>query len=149
MANYDNINLKKGSYDITLFTNDVTEGGDNQLTVVAIPTTKRNQETGQADNKVVDLLRIKNTFHIIAYITNYGGKLATAIKEELKALFKGAGENTGAPIVLTYDGLTYNVYAQKWVINKLHSPKEITTTATITDVALYMVTLDLVEGVAA
>lgn len=146
MANYDNINLSKGALSITLFTNDCTEGGENQITVLPIPTTKKNQPTGQKPTKVVDLLRITNTFHIIAYITAFGGKTGLQIKQDLKNLFKGAGIEGGS-ITLTYDDETFSVFAQKWVINKVHAPKTITTSTTVKDVALYMCTLDLVEGV--
>lgn len=146
--NYSDIRLQKGSLDITLFTNDVTEGGDNQLTVIPIPTTKGNQPSGQKDTKVVDLLRITNTFHIIAYITSLGGKSGFTIKQELKSLFKGAGIEGGAT-TLTYDTETFDVFAQKWVIKKMHTPIEISTDTDITDVALYMITLDLVEGISA
>ncbi len=145
MANDSDIRLKKGLYDITLFTNDSTEGGDNTLTVVNIPTTKKNQSNGQTDSKVVDLLRITNTFHIICYITNTSTKTANQIKRDLKTLFKGAGESTAAPIELTYDGETFNVFAQKWVINKLHTPVNISSTNE--QWAHYMVTLDLIEGI--
>ena len=142
---YADINLVKGAYDITLFTNQITEGGENQLTVVPIPTTKTDQESGQKETKVVDLLRITNTFHTIAYLTNSGGLNATEIKENLKTMFKGAGIS-GGPIVLTYDGLTYNVFAQKWVIQKMLESKDIISNVGTTDVAHYMCTLDLVEG---
>lgn len=144
--NYDNINLTKGALDITLFTNDVTEGGENKLTVLPIPATKKDQPDGQKPTKIVDLLRITNTFHIIAYITAFGGKTGLQIKQDLKSLFRGAGIAGGA-ITLTYDSETFDVFAQKWVINKVHAPKSITINPTIADVALYMCTLDLVEGV--
>ncbi len=143
--NYDNIRMVKGDYDLTLFTNDVTEGGENQLTIIPIPATKKDQPTGEKDTKIVDLLRITNTFHIICYIVARGGKTGVEIKKDLKKLFKGAGIAGGA-IQLTYDTETFDVFAQKWVINKLHAPKSITTNSGITDVALYMCTLDLVEG---
>ena len=140
---YDNIVLSKGTYSITLFTNDASESGDNKLIVIPIPTTKTNQSSGQKETKVVDLLRITNTLHIVGYISNLGGVDANTIKQNLITLFKGAG-TTGGAITLTYDNVSYSVFIQKWIIQKLHVPISITTSTT--DVAYYTVTLDFVVG---
>jgi hypothetical protein len=143
MNHYDNIVLSKGTYSITLFTNDASESGDNKLIVIPIPTTKTNQSSGQKETKVVDLLRITNTLHIVGYISNLGGVDANTIKQNLITLFKGAG-TTGGAITLTYDNVSYSVFIQKWIIQKLHVPISITTSTT--DVAYYTVTLDFVVG---
>jgi len=143
MAHQDNIRLVKGTYDITLFTTDASESGENKMTVIPIPTTSSGQTSGQKVTKVVDLLRITNTFHIMAYITNLGGVTANVIKQNLITLFKGAGVD-GGHIDLYYDNDTYHVFAQKWVIQKVRTPTTITTATT--DVPYYIVTLDFVEG---
>ncbi len=144
MEDYDDVVLSKGVYTITIFTNDVTEGGDNTLTVINIPTTKKNQSEGQKETKVVDLLRIKNSFHIVGYLTNTSSKTAQQVKEDLKTIFKGGGESTGNPISLSYDGMSFGTYPEKWTINKLHTPKNLSSTDE--QWAHYMVTIDLVEG---
>jgi len=143
MNHYDNIVLSKGAYSVTLFTTETSENGDNKLIVIPIPTTKTNQSAGQKETKVVDLLRITNTLHLVTYITNLGGVTANTIKQNLITMFKGAG-TTGGAISLTYDNSTYDVFIQKWTIQKLHVPTG-TATAT-TDVPYYTVTLDFVVG---
>lgn len=111
------ITFSKGVYSAGIHVDSINEEYSNKLTVVAIPTTKKDQPTGKKDAKVVDLLRITHQFVIKGKITNETSKTAKEIKENLFKIATGGGI-AGGNISMSYEGDIYEGYLEKIVCIK-------------------------------
>lgn len=109
MTTYDNIKFTKGSDVVYLASALVEENIINKLNVISTPTTETTPNTTQ----ILNLNRVENRFTITGHL-NYG-KLGTetettakAKKDLLKTMFA-----KGSVVVMTYEGTSYNVAAEK------------------------------------
>ena len=138
----------KGSTAVTIYANTVAEGYVNKLFVITIPTATGNQAVGTADNKVVDLLRNTRTFVVKGFITGTDSKTARAVRDELRYIFNGAGQN-GGTTAMVYDTDTINGFMEK--LNIVHDatdePADFESGLTsYQEVAKYEVAITFVEG---
>ena len=145
MATNDDIRLAKGVFNITLFTTNDTENLKNNLQKIPPIQPAGKQELGPKETKVVDLLRITETFVFGCVITKSGSTSAKTVKKNLQSLAKGAGVNGGTPATLYYEDETFSVYVEDLVIKKVKNDNAVENYSG-DDAAEYMVTITLVKG---
>ncbi|MHA1690044.1 MAG: hypothetical protein ACTSU7_00270 [Candidatus Heimdallarchaeaceae archaeon] len=145
MAVNDDITLAKGSVSVTLFTISEAESLKNILQVVPGVVSADNQDGGSKVATVVDLLRIQETFSFDVGITKTATYTAKQIKEQLKLIFHGANVES-APITLTYEDESIDVFFQDLVIKKVSNDNVVSTSYTGNDAMEYRATVTLVKG---
>jgi len=149
MATNDDIVISKGDLSVTLFTVDGTaENIKNVLKVIASSggTSNSNQEDGAKETKIVDLLRITESYHIEGYIHDSATKTAKQIKDDLKSIVNGAGIN-GGEISIVYEDTTITGYIEDLTIKKVINDDVAGSGYTGKDSADYRVTLEFIKGV--
>ena len=145
MATKDDITLSKGGKTFTLWTVQDAENFQNKLVVKPAVITPKNQEDGAKPSMVVDLLMITHTFHFEGFIYHTTAKTALSKKQDLISIMEGARVNS-TPIVLTYEGSTYNVFLEDLVIKGILNDDAVAQGYTGDDIAEYRVSLTVVEG---
>lgn len=146
MARKDDIVLTKGAVSVTLFTVSDTENYKNMVKVIPGVVSPDNQSSGVTLPSVVDLLRITHTLQFECYIMETNATSALTAKNNLKSIFNGASV-ASAPVVLTYEDSSVNVWIEDMVIKGVNDDNSITSGGyTGQDAAQYHVTLTLVEG---
>ena len=118
MAINDDIVLTKGIITVSLFTSLATENLRNNVQIIPPVQTAQNQEEGAKDAKIVDLLRITETYVFRGMITKTDTKSAKEVKDELRTLAKGANVNGAGPVTLTYEDESLEGYITDLVIKK-------------------------------
>jgi len=141
------ITVSKGSYSVTIQSNEIPEEYANKLTVLPIPQNANNQSSGQKDVKILDLLRLTHTLIIKGYITATASKTAKEVKDDLFSIIKGGGED-GGTVTLTYDGDSYEGYIEKVIITEKAQDDPVGAGYSDTDHARYEIILNFIEGVA-
>ena len=150
------ITIKKGNYQVTLFSTKIAENYTNKLELVPNVQVKAAQENGTKTVKVVDHLVIAHQFVIQCYITGSSttetspAKLndvaqnltAKEVKDYLKIIYNGGGINGGLT-TMVYDGDSYSGFLEKvnFVEVSADDPSE-----AIKDYARYEIAVTFVEG---
>lgn len=109
MTAYDNIKFTKGTDIVYLASVLVEENIINKLNVINTPTTGTTPNTTQ----ILNLNRVENRFTITGHLSY--GKLGTETKtsaKDKKDLLKTMFAQ-GSVVVMTYEGTSYNVAAEK------------------------------------
>ena len=146
MGRKDDITLAKGALSVTLFTVQDTENYKNIVKVIPGVVTPDNQGSGVKLPSVVDLLRITHTLQFECYIMETNSLSALTVKNNLKTIFNGANV-ASAPVVLTYEDSSVDVWIEDMVIKGINDDNSITSGGySGEDAAQYHVTLTLVEG---
>jgi len=121
MATYDDIRLQKGSIDITLFTELATENLKNNVQIIPPVQVAQNQASGSKIPKILDMLKITETYVFKCAITKDGLDSAQDVKSDLNTLAKGAGIDGAEPITLTYEDTAFTGYITDLVIKRHNS----------------------------
>ena len=145
MAVNDDITIAKGAFTVPLSTINVTENFKNILKVIPGVVAPDVQATGVKLLTVVDLLRITHTLVIEAHITKTSAKTALQVKSDLKSIFNGANVSS-APVILTYEDESVNVFIEDLVIKKVNNDNVVATGYGDTNAIEYHVSMTVVEG---
>ena len=144
MAINDDITITKGGLTVTIFTEIPTENLKNILTVVPPVQAIDNQDQGPKPPKVIDLLRITESYVMKGGITKDGATTAKVIKDRLRTIAKGANTK-GGPAVLVYEDESINVFISDLVIKKVTNDNA-SANYSGSDSKEYDVTITMVKG---
>lgn len=141
------ITFSKGGITVTVEVRDVVDDISNKLFLITPLVSGDNQASGPKDVKVIDLLRITNSYQINGYIsgtTTPTTLTAKQVKDNLKLIAKGA--NTASSVVtMVYDGDSITGYIEKLRFTEVACDEPDTVG---TDFAKYQVTLTFTVGIA-
>jgi hypothetical protein len=149
MATNSNITISKGSLSVEIHTVDGTaENIKNTLKIIAGSggTTEGNQSGGPKDTKVIDLLRIQESYHIEGYLTADDTYTAKQVKDNLRTIVKGAQTN-GGEITMVYEDENITGYIEDITIKKIINDDVVGSGYSSKDSAEYRVTIEFVKGV--
>jgi hypothetical protein len=105
------ITIKKGVYEITIYASKVVEKLRNRMFIFTPGTGRNNFEAGRKETRLINLLRVTHEINInIGYICGTSTKSAKEVKDELKEVFEGASES--GTITLEYSGDTYTGFIE-------------------------------------